>query len=144
MDQILWEAISEFEKAFGRCRKNIMQRFNLSAIEVDVLIFLTNFPQYTTATEIAANTNLKKSHISLAVGKLLYKGYLTRKADETNHKRLHLQLTENAAEIAHIGRTQLALLTKALFLNFSEKEQNFFDQMCARIITNIRATYESF
>ena len=47
---VFWNFITEFDKSYHIHKKRIMQRYDLSAIEVDVLLFIANNPTLNTAS----------------------------------------------------------------------------------------------
>ena len=57
-------------KEYEPFRRRIMERFSLSAAEVDVLMFLANNPEYSTAAQVSKIRMIPKSHVSLAVNSL--------------------------------------------------------------------------
>lgn len=59
--------------------KKVMVRYDLSAAEVDVLLFLANNSQFDLAVDIVRVRKMQKSHVSLAVNKLCEKGYIQKK-----------------------------------------------------------------
>ena len=59
--------------------KKVMVRYDLSAAEVDVLLFLANNSQFDLAVDIVRVRKMQKSHVSLAVNKLCEKGYITKR-----------------------------------------------------------------
>lgn len=138
MSMEFWDAVYEFERAYDVCRKDVMRRFELSAAEVDILLFLTGNSQHNTASDVERLTPLTKSHISLAVGQLVQKGLVSRTADERNRKRLHLTLTPAADAIAAYGSELRQEFFAALLDGFSEEEKARFAAMCCRIIDNLR------
>ncbi len=133
MIQSFWQAIKEFESAYSICRKAVMNRYGLSAIEVDVLLFLANNKQFDTASDISAIRKIPKSHVSLAVNRLFKKGYLRKNADVLNKKKIHLTIKDWPAEIVCYGIEQQKEFTNVLLNGFSGDELNtlktYFNRM---------------
>lgn len=59
--------------------KKVMVRYDLSAAEVDVLLFLANNSQFDLAVDIVRVRKMQKSHVSLAVNKLCEKDTFKKK-----------------------------------------------------------------
>lgn len=133
MFQRFWQAVKEFESAYGICRKAVMAHYELSAIEVDVLLFLANNKQFDTASDISAMRKIPKSHVSLAVNRLFMKGYLKKDPDISNKKKVHLTITERAVEIVRYGIERQKEFTNVLLNGFSEDElstlRTYFNRM---------------
>ena len=76
-----WQFAVEVERKYNQYRKKVMVRYDLSAAEVDVLLFLANNSQFDLAVDIVRVRKMQKSHVSLAVYKLCVKGYIQKETD---------------------------------------------------------------
>ena len=94
-----WQFAVEVERKYNQYRKKVMVRYDLSAAEVDVLLFLANNSQFDLAVDIVRVRKMQKSHVSLAVNKLCEKGYIQKETDAADRKKVHLKLEESASEI---------------------------------------------
>ena len=99
-----WQFAVEVERKYNQYRKKVMVRYDLSAAEVDVLLFLANNSQFDLAVDIVRVRKMQKSHVSLAVNKLCEKGYIQKETDAADRKKVHLKLEESASEIIRFGR----------------------------------------
>lgn len=132
-----WDEIKQMENAYDICRKRVMNRYQLSAIEVDVLLFLANNPRFDTASDISAIRRIPKSHVSLAVKLLHEKGYLLKAPNKSNKKRMHLVITETASEIVRFGINQQTAFMDALMEGFSAEELELLNDFSKRISDNL-------
>ena len=95
-----WQFAVEVERKYNQYRKKVMVRYDLSAAEVDVLLFLANNSQFDLAVDIVRVRKMQKSHVSLAVNKLCEKGYIQKeteqkqKEDENSHLPLNGKVQE--------------------------------------------------
>ena len=94
-----WQFAVEVERKYAKYRKKVMVRYDLSAAEVDVLLFLANNSQFDLAVDIVRVRKMQKSHVSLAVNKLCEKGYIQKETDAADRKKVHLKLEESASEM---------------------------------------------
>lgn len=138
---IFWNFIAEFDKAYEVHRKRIMQRYDLSAIEVDVLLFIANNPSLNTASDIVRFRKIAKSHVSLAVKSLLGKGYLDKYEDESNRKLIHLVPSAAASEMIAYGQMEQRTFGAALEQNISQEEHEHFKQYMSHLTQNLRDKY---
>ena len=99
-----WQFAVEVERKYAKYRKKVMVRYDLSAAEVDVLLFLANNSQFDLAVDIVRVRKMQKSHVSLAVNKLCEKGYIQKETDAADRKKVHLKLEESASEIIRFGQ----------------------------------------
>lgn len=74
-----WQFAVEVERKYNQYRKKVMVRYDLSAAEVDVLLFLANNSQFDLAVDIVRVRKMQKSHVSLAVNKLCEKDTFKKK-----------------------------------------------------------------
>lgn len=123
-------------KEYEPFRRRIMERFSLSAAEVDVLMFLANNPEYSTAAQVSKIRMIPKSHVSLAVNSLLEKGLLIRKSGE-NRKSVCLIPSESAAPVIAFGREMHDAFQEVLFLGFSAEEKATFDALHEKMRANL-------
>lgn len=137
-----WEFILSLESEYGSYRKIIMNRFSLSAAETDILMFLSNNPQYDTGTDISRIRKIPKSQVSTSVKSLCEKGYLSTDYKENNHKSIHLSLTKSALSVTDYGKTVQAEFADLLFSGFSEEEKSEFERLHIKIADNIASKKE--
>lgn len=132
-----WQFAVEVEREYAQYRKKVMTRYDLSAAEVDVLLFLANNSQFDLAADIVRVRKMQKSHVSLAVNKLCEKGYLQKETDAADRKKVHLKLNESAAEIVKCGRECQKEFGESLFRGISEKDKKEFLRICEQIRQNV-------
>lgn len=137
-----WEFILSLESEYGSYRKKIMNRFSLSAAETDILMFLSNNPQYDTGTDISRIRKIPKSQVSTSVKSLCEKGYLCTDYKENNRKSIHLSLTKSALSVTDYGKTVQAEFADLLFSGFSEEEKLEFERLHIKIADNIASKKE--
>lgn len=78
-------------------------KYNLKKMEYDILMFLYHNPEYNTAADIVRIRKSTKSHVSTALKVLEDRGYITKKINENNKKRVELFLEDSANEIVKEG-----------------------------------------
>ena len=74
-------AISHFKRFYSQTFQPLTEKFQLSQLETDVLLFLRNNPEYNTARDIVSMRGFAKSNVSMAVDSLRRKGFLTIQTD---------------------------------------------------------------
>ena len=131
-----WQFAVEVERKYAKYRKKVMVRYDLSAAEVDVLLFLANNSQFDLAVDIVRVRKMQKSHVSLAVNKLCEKGYIQKETDAADRKKVHLKLEESASEIIRFGQDcQRAF--ESLFSGISREDREEFLRLCELIRRNV-------
>lgn len=96
--------INMLKKSYDGFIQPVMDKYSMTRIEVDILMFLANNPQYSTASDIVNRRMLTKSHVSYALNTLEQNGYIRREYRNNNHKTAHIVLLEKADGIISEGR----------------------------------------
>ena len=66
----------------------VLDKWQLTGMEADVLLFLANNPGCDTASDMVTLCQLTKSHVSKAVDRLTEMGYITQQRDQQNRRKL--------------------------------------------------------
>ena len=81
----------------------VCDRYGLTQMEYDILMFLHNNPQYNTAAEIVKIRKSTKSHVSTSLKNLESKGLVERIQSKDNKKRIEIALLDQAEIIIEAG-----------------------------------------
>ena len=131
-----WEHQKNFFSFYRTCTKEVCQNYDLTQMEFDILMFLSNNPQFDTAAEIVRIRKLTKSHVSVAVNSLIQRNLLKPFHTDNNHKTVHLRLLPAARDIIQSGQQAQEQFRNRLFQGFSEEELQLFRDMTDRILHN--------
>ena len=138
---LLWNFIAQVKDAYDVHRRRIMVKFDLSAIEVDVLVFLVNNPDLNTASQIVKLRKMSKSHVSKAVRGLLEKGYLKSVSDSRDRKKILLYTTDRARELIAYSMEEQRQFLGNIEANMKPEEEQGFRACIDRICANISEAY---
>ncbi len=120
----------------------IGRAFRLTAMELNILLFLANNPEYDTAGSIAKRRYLAKSHVSVSVRSLEDKGLLRKEYRFGDRRTAHLVLLPGAREIIEQGRRAqadfLAALTKGLTGEEMRAMEGFLDRIRENAVRELR------
>ena len=97
-------ALSAFSEAYSNACKPICRELGVPQMAFDILMFLANNPDCSTAKEISRYRGFKENIISVNVNKLVSEGYLLRENDQLDRRKVRLSCTEKAAAIVRRGR----------------------------------------
>lgn len=117
---------------------NICTKHDLTFMELTVLVFLANNPQYDTATEIVTYRHIAKSHVSISVRSLQEKGLLHGEYKGANHRTVHLKINGSAAQIIEDARAMQQAFRDVITNGFSEEEKQKLIEFARRIDDNIK------
>ena len=102
--RLVLSAMSAFSEAYSNACKPICRELGLPQMAFDILMFLANNPDCSTAKEISRYRGFKENIISVNVNKLVNEGYLRRQEDREDRRKVRLFCTEKASEIIRRGR----------------------------------------
>lgn len=90
--------------AYSVMCKPLCQEMKLPQTAFDILMFLSNNPQYKTARDIVEVRKIKANLVSINVDKLVKEGYLERREVAGNRRKTELVCTSQADSIIEKGR----------------------------------------
>lgn len=106
--------------AYSVMCKPLCQEMKLPQTAFDILMFLSNNPQYKTARDIVEVRKLKANLVSINVDKLVKEGYLERREVAGDRRKTELVYTSKADSIVEKGRLVQKTFKDALFNNMDD------------------------
>lgn len=101
----------------------VLDKWQLTGMEADVLLFLANNPGCDTASDMVTLCQLTKSHVSKAVDRLTEMGYITQQRDQQNRRKVHLLLTEEAKPVVKAGQAAQKRFVDVLTRGLSDEDK---------------------
>lgn len=124
------ELTKKFMAAYKAAQKKVCKAWNVPEVSMDILLFLANNPEYTTARDIVEVRSIKANLVSQHVDRMVREGYLCRKEVQGDRRKRDLSLTEKAMPIIEAGRRMQTDFFETLFHGVSEGEKRaFFETM---------------
>ena len=124
------ELTKKFMAAYKAAQKKVCKAWNVPEVSLDILLFLANNPEYTTARDIVEVRSIKANLVSQHVDRMVREGYLCRKEVQGDRRKRDLSLTEKAMPIIEAGRRMQTNFFETLFHGISEGEKRaFFETM---------------
>ncbi|MCR4940944.1 MAG: MarR family transcriptional regulator [Treponemataceae bacterium] len=133
----IFEFIASETELYELKMKPIAVRYGLTNMELSILLFLANNPEYDTATEIVEIRHLTKSHVSISVRSLEEKCYLKKEYRNGDHRTTHLVLLRSSQEIISTGRKAQSDFMSTLTRNFSKDEIRKLEGFLCRMNENV-------
>lgn len=106
--------------AYSVMCKPLCQEIKLPQTAFDILMFLSNNPQYKTARGIVEVRKIKANLVSINVDKLVKEGYLERKEVAGDRRKTELVSTSKADFIIEKGRLVQKTFKDLLFNNMDD------------------------
>ncbi len=129
-------------RLYSRMLTPLLERYRLTQLEMDILLFLANNPEHDTARDMVELRHLAKSHVSAGVDSLVRRGLVERFFREGNRKMIHLRLLPAAAEPVAAGREVQRQYGEALLAGFTPEERAVLVGLLDRIGDNVAAALE--
>lgn len=89
--------------AYNKLCEPVLIKYDIPQVSFDILMFLTNNPEFCTAQEISELRNIKKNLVSIHVEKLVKAGLLQRGTVSDDRRKIALSCTEKANPIIEEG-----------------------------------------
>ena len=128
-----WDKHKAITSYYELLSGEVCDRYELTQMEYDILMFLHNNPQLNTAAEIVKIRKSTKSHVSTSLKKLENRGFVKRIQSEDNKKHIEIVLLDRAALIVEAGLNAQKQFAKNVLSGLTEEKQvciNIFDKIC--------------
>lgn len=102
------------KRAYERMCQPLCNQIGLPRTAFDILMFLGNHPTLNAAKDIVEIRGLKANHVSINVERLVNDGYLQRKEDTKDRRRMILLCTDKAGPSWRRAGNAKAVLRKAV------------------------------
>lgn len=126
------------ELLYHKLQSPVLARYQMTQIELDVLLFLANHPGLDTAKDIVEIRRLTKSHVSASVRDLTDRKWLEPSFQQNNRKTIHLRLLPAADDVVQRGRRAQVAFFSRLFEGFTSEEVNQIHLHLAQVAENAR------
>ena len=130
---------SALKRCYVHEMAEVLSRWQLTSMELDVLLFLGNNPDCDTASDMVQLRQLTKSHVSKAVERLTALGLVLQQRDEMNRRRIHLKLAEAAEPILRDGREAQKRFVEVLTRGLNDEDKAAADRILTVMMTNAAA-----
>ena len=127
------EFTMKLSAAYSAVCRPLCHELNLPQTAFDILMFLANNPEYTTARDIVEIRNIKANLVSVNVEKLVQDGYIERQAVEKDRRKTELICTQKALPVQIRGRELQQEFAERLMTGLNDEDQKklaiYFSQM---------------
>ena len=131
-----WDKHKTITSYYELLSGEVCDRYELTQMEYDILMFLHNNPQHNTAAEIVKIRKSTKSHVSTSLKKLENKGFIERIQSEDNKKHIEIVLLDKAELIVEAGIKAQKQFAQNVLSGLTEEEKHMCIQVFDRICNN--------
>ncbi len=129
-----WDQHKTITSCYEMLTRKVCEKYQLTQMEYDILIFLHNNPQHNTAAEIVKIRKSTKSHVSSSLKNLENRGLVERIQSADNRKHIEIVLLEKAVPIIEDGIKVQKEFAKTLLQGLTEEEKRIcvevFNKVC--------------
>lgn len=122
--------------AYNKMCEPLLSKFDIPQVSFDILMFLTNNPEFSTAQEISEIRNIKKNLVSVHVEKLVSAGLLERGTVTGDRRKVALSCTEKAAPIIEAGLAMQKEFYLRITNGISEEKWEVYKEIIEAMDTN--------
>ncbi len=122
--------------AYNRMCEPILLQYDIPQVSFDILMFLTNNPEFCTAQEISGIRGIKKNLVSVHVEKLVQAGFLQRGTVSKDRRKIALTCTEKAKPIIMAGLTVQQAFSEKITAGISAEEWAVYKHINEKVKAN--------
>lgn len=128
------------KKFYRKCFEDLQKKYNLTSLEIDIIMFINNYEQLVTASDIVEIKGFTKSNVSTAIKNLSDKLYIECYYLGKNRRSIYLRLLPKSNDIIEDGLHAEQIFVNTLLDGFSDSEKETMQINFSRIINNIKKT----
>ena len=125
------------QKQYNAMFKDVIEKYDITQVEVDILAFFYNNPEYQYAQDIVKIRGINKGHASIGIDKLVKKGYLDKIVNKDCRRCHILKVTEKAIpviqDIIEVQKKYICIVEQ----NISTEEKEQFDRVLYQMYINL-------
>ena len=130
-------------QAYNAMCKPLCQELKLPQTAFDILMFLANNPDCTTARDIVEIRKIKANLVSVNVDRLVQEGYLERRAVAGDRRKTELLCTDKAQPVIARGRQLQSAFFQRLFADMDDGARRAFFAAMEIMDQNLNAILEA-
>ena len=129
-----WDKHKTITSYYERITRDLCEKYQLTQMEYDILMILSNNPQHNTAADIVKIRKSTKSHVSASLKRLENMELIERRQSSDNKKHIEILLLSKADSIVEAGIEAQKIFARNVLKGLSEEETNLckevFDKIC--------------
>ena len=139
-----WDQHKTITSCYELFTRKVCDRYQLTQMEYDILMFLHNNPQYNTAAEIVKIRKSTKSHVSTSLRMLEEKGLIEKRQSEDNKKYVAIILLDKAKTIVNEGIAVQKQFARDILDGLSDEEMDKCKAVFEKIYENAEKRLKQF
>ncbi|OEF97080.1 MarR family winged helix-turn-helix transcriptional regulator [Desulfuribacillus alkaliarsenatis] len=132
----------QYKRLYEKKCHLIFEKYGLTKVEIEILLFLENNKQYDTAKDVVDLKFFAKSHVSKAISSLITRGLLYSEADEFDRRCVHLKISDEAKPVIGEAKKMREELLTIIYNGISDEEKEVMFNIADKILGNIKEAIE--
>lgn len=129
--------MNHLEKDYQKIVNELSEEFRLKPVQIDILLFLANNPEYKTAQAIVGVRKIAKSHASLAIKELCDQGYLEKVINPNNKKENLLMILEKSNTVINNGQNRQMDFFEKVFKGLNSNQLTQLNRSISIMTSNL-------
>lgn len=131
-----WDQHKTITSCYELLARGVCEKYRLTQMEYDILMFLHNNPQHKTAADVVRVRKSTKSHVSSSLKGLESKGLIERMQSAASKKRIEIVLLEKANPIVEDGIRAQREFARQVLSGLTEEEKRLCRAVFQKICRN--------
>ena len=131
-----WDQHKTISSCYEMLSRKVCEKYQLTQMEYDILIFLHNNPRHNTAAEIVKIRKSTKSHVSSSLKNLESRGLVKRVQSTDNKKHIEIVLLEATIPIIEDGIKVQKEFAKTVLQGLTQEERRICTEVFNKICKN--------
>lgn len=124
-----------FTSCYEMITRTVCEKYQLTQMEYDILMFLHSNPKHNTAADIVKVRKSTKSHVSTSLKELENRGLIKKVQSAENKKHIEIVLLEEAEPIIEAGIETQKKFAQNVLKGLTEEEKHIcitvFNKICS-------------
>lgn len=134
----LLDTVYQLKKSYTHYIDKVAEKYEISKIALDVLLFLYNNPEWDTANELVRRRGIAKSYVSKSIDELVKKGLIKSELDSKDRRKNHLKLLPAAEKIVTEGAEMQMHFVSNLAKGITKEEKECFLNVINKVQNNLK------
>ncbi len=131
----------QIRKLIEKKTEPLMEKYHLRNVELDILVILFRSKRIDTAKAIVQEKHISKAHVSKSVENLQRGGYVLLTEDESDHRIVHISLTEKADQVLKDALEIYEECRNIMYRGVTEEQKDVMKQVMKQVSDNLRQEF---
>ncbi len=127
----------QYKKLFEKKYEDMMKKYDLRKVEIEILYYIANCAEHDTAKDIASLQYISKAYISNSIERLTGKKYITVAEDGMDRRYSHIQITKTALPVIEEIKSIREEILSIIFKGISREDMDTMLCLSGQMVRNM-------